>query len=330
MSRIAIGQIEAFYWTAELGSVQKAAAKLNIAQPTVSLRLRQLEAELSAPMVERYGRGLRLTREGHAFLVHARSVIEAYQAMLSRAETQSIRGPLRIGLAEGFAIACLPLLIPALAKAFPDLQPEWTVATSSGLEQDLIDGHLDLTILVDAIGHHHLRVRPLGLQKTVWAASKTLEISGRASAATLSRFTVVTTPPPTPMHRATMGWFTDSGTQAKSLCICTSLSLAAQLVAAGLGIGVFPANMVAAYPLPGAIVPLVSDPPLPNGRVYVADRVTADAVRTDAVFRVFQAVTQSIGYFEGQGSGTGRSIPGRSRPGASGLAQMRGKQGDVS
>jgi DNA-binding transcriptional LysR family regulator len=309
MSRIAIGQIEAFYWTAELGSVQKAAEKLNVAQPTVSLRLRQLEAELSAAVVERYGRGLRLTREGHAFLVHARSVMEAYQAMLSQAEAQSIRGPVRIGLAEGFAIACLPLLIPALAKAFPDLQPEWTVATSSSLEQNLIGGQLDLTLIVDAIGHQHLRLRPLGLQRNVWAASKTLKIKGRPSAETLSRFTVVTTPPPTPMHRATTGWFTDSGAQAGSLCICTSLSLAAQLVAAGLGIGVFPANMVAAYPLPGAIVPLASEPPLINGRVYVADRVTADAARTDAVFRVFQEVTQSIGYFVGQGSAGSRRQP---------------------
>jgi DNA-binding transcriptional LysR family regulator len=309
MSRIAIGQIEAFYWTAELGSVQKAAEKLNVAQPTVSLRLRQLEAELSATVVERYGRGLRLTREGHAFLMHARSVMEAYRAMLSQAETQSIRGPLRIGLAEGFAIACLPLLIPALAKAFPDLRPEWTVATSSSLEQNLIGGQLDLTLIVDAIGHHHLRLRPLGLQRNVWAASKTLKIRGRPSAERLSRFTVVTTPPPTPMHRATTGWFTDSGTQATSLCICTSLSLAAQLVAAGLGIGVFPTNMVAAYPLPGAIVPLASDPPLPNGRVYIADRVTADAARTDAVFRVFQEVTQSIGYFVGQGSAGSRRQP---------------------
>ena len=37
MSCITIGQLEAFFWTTELGSVQRAAAKLNLAQPTVSL-----------------------------------------------------------------------------------------------------------------------------------------------------------------------------------------------------------------------------------------------------------------------------------------------------
>src|SRR5258708_6946725 len=127
MSRITIAQIEAFYWVAELGSVHKAALKLNVTQPTVSLRLRQLEVELTAPVLERHGRGVRVTPSGHTFLAKARLVLDAYAQMQSSSPQNSIGGVLRIGLAEGFAVGCLPHLVPALARQYPLLRPEWTV-----------------------------------------------------------------------------------------------------------------------------------------------------------------------------------------------------------
>jgi DNA-binding transcriptional LysR family regulator len=299
MGRVTIAQLEAFFWTVELGSVQRAAARLNVAQPTLSLRLRQLETEVAFPLLERSGRGLRMTRDGHAFLSHARSVLDAYRRMLNSSRGSSVSGTLRIGLAEGFAVACLPHLIPALARAFPQLQPEWTVATSAGLEKDLVDGNLDLAVLVDPVGHRDIRLMPLGLQKTVWAGSRQLAIKAGVSARQLSRFTIITTPPPTPMYRVTIGWFAEGGEQPGPLCICTSLNAAAQLVVAGLGVGAFPARMVAAYQSQGAVA-IVSDPPLADGRVHVADRVSADRSQTAAIVRVLEKVTRSIGYFEPQ------------------------------
>jgi DNA-binding transcriptional LysR family regulator len=298
MGRITIPQLEAFFWTTELGSVQKAATRLNVAQPTLSLRLRQLDAAVESPLLERAGRGLRMTRHGHIFLNQAKQVLDAYRQMENASTASALSGVLRIGLAEGFATACLPALIPALRAEFPQLQPEWKVATSAGLEQDLVEANLDLAVLVDAVGHRNIRLAPLGMQKTVWAASRKLRIKPRATASELSRFTVITTPPPTAMYRATVGWFADAGRQPGALCICTSLNAAAQLVGEGLGVGVFPARMIEAYRMADDLVALVCEPPLAPGRVYVADRVTADPARTAAIIRVCQDVTSSIGYFE--------------------------------
>ncbi len=56
--RITLAQLEAFFWVARLGSVHMAARQLNLAQPTVSLRLRDLEARLGTALFERAGRGL--------------------------------------------------------------------------------------------------------------------------------------------------------------------------------------------------------------------------------------------------------------------------------
>jgi DNA-binding transcriptional LysR family regulator len=298
MNNVTIAQLEAFYWTVELGAVHRAAVKLKLAQPTISLRLRQLEAEVGSQLLERSGRGLRITREGNAFLTHAKLVLDAYRQMRTASAAPSMTGTIRIGLAEGFAVACLPPLIPLLDREFPLLRPEWTVATSSGLEQDLIRGKLDVAVVVDAIGHRNIRLTPIGSQKTVWAASNRFDIEAGASPYTLSRFRIVTTPPPTSMYRTMIGWFALGHQQPGPLCICSSVDVAAQLVGAGLGIGAFPSRMIEAYRAAGNIVAIASDPPLEDGHVYVADRAMADQNRTAAIIRVLEEMTQSIGYFD--------------------------------
>jgi DNA-binding transcriptional LysR family regulator len=297
MSRFSIAQLEAFYWTAELGSVQKAAEKLNIAQPTLSLRLRQLESDLSSPVLERAGRGIRLTREGHTFLRHTRLVLSAHRELQASSQVAEVSGALRFGVAEGFAVACLPRLIPSLRDEFPLLRPEWTVGTSTGLEQNLIDGRLDLAILVDPIGQRDIRLSSLGIQSNVWAAAASAGLHGGETPAELARLTIITTPPPTPMYRLTTSWFADRQQQPGPLCICSSLNASLQLVSAGIGIGVFPGRMVEAFPAAGAVVTFQSDPPLQSGRVYVADRTDSDHARTATIVRTLEGLTRAMDYF---------------------------------
>jgi DNA-binding transcriptional LysR family regulator len=311
MSRITIPQLEAFHWVAELGSVHKAAARLNVTQPTLSLRLRKLEAALAAPVLEPHGRGVRVTRAGHAFLAKARLVLDAHAQLGSATARAALSGQLRVGLAEGFAVACLPHLVPAFAKRHPLLRPEWTVTTSAALEQELIAGTLDLAVLVDPIGDRALRLVPLGPQPNVWAGPPRLAKKTRVTPRELARLTVVTTPPPTSMYRNTIAWFAAAEEKPGALCVCTSVNAAAQLVAAGIGVGVFPARMVEACRPAGTLAVIRTEPALPAGRVFVADHVSADPERTEAALRVLEGVTASLGYFAP--TPRGRTEPKRRR-----------------
>jgi DNA-binding transcriptional LysR family regulator len=76
------------------------------------------------------------------------------------------------------------------------------------------------------------------------------------------------------------------------MCLCTSVNIPAQLVGAGMGIGVFPARMVGAHPMGGGLVALQARPALPPGRVYVVDRAGDDQSRTEAVMRVMTSVSR--------------------------------------
>jgi DNA-binding transcriptional LysR family regulator len=59
------------------------------------------------------------------------------------------------------------------------LQVDLVIATSAGLEQDLSDDRLDLAVLVDALGRPNLRLVPLGMQETIWAAAPSWRLPGR-------------------------------------------------------------------------------------------------------------------------------------------------------
>ncbi|WP_147707645.1 helix-turn-helix domain-containing protein, partial [Microvirga massiliensis] len=72
--RITLAHLEAFVWIARLGSVKEAARQLNLAQPTISLRLRDLEDETRTVLFERSS-GMRLTHEGEALLGHATTIL---------------------------------------------------------------------------------------------------------------------------------------------------------------------------------------------------------------------------------------------------------------
>jgi DNA-binding transcriptional LysR family regulator len=297
MNNFSIAQLSAFRWVAELGSVQKAADRLNITQPSVSLRMKQLEAEVELPLFERHGRGVRLTRHGHLFLSRARPVLDAYEELQSKNHATSLVGPIRVGLAEGFAVASMPTLIAQLRHDFPLLRPEWAVSTSAGLEQQLADGELDLAIIVDPLGLRNIRLFALGVQSNCWAVSSQVFPDVGSTRLELSNLTIITTPPPTAMYRATLGWFAEEKVTPTNLCLCSSLNAAVQLVAAGLGAGIFPTKVVDAYPREGTLRKLDVEDSLRPGRVFVADRTTSDEARTHAMITVIEQSARQLAYF---------------------------------
>lgn len=67
--------------TSETGSMNKAAEKLYISQPTLTSAIKELEAEAGITIFNRTRRGVTLTQEGQEFIMHARQVYFQYEML---------------------------------------------------------------------------------------------------------------------------------------------------------------------------------------------------------------------------------------------------------
>jgi DNA-binding transcriptional LysR family regulator len=142
------------------------AAALGYSPSTVSQQLALLEKEAGARLLDKAGRGVRLTDAGHLLARHARvllSAAEAAQADLA-ALSGDIRGTVRAG---GLQSAARRLLIPAVARMKADRPQVRVEIFERGLEQSLPGLRLGTVDLV--IGDEydsHPRPRPAGLRFT--------------------------------------------------------------------------------------------------------------------------------------------------------------------
>ena len=76
-------QLENFIMVAKEGNLTRAAAKLNLSQPTLSASISRLEEELGLKLFDRVGRQIVLNKDGKVFLEHAEILICDYRTMLA-------------------------------------------------------------------------------------------------------------------------------------------------------------------------------------------------------------------------------------------------------
>lgn len=294
--RITLAQIEAFYWTAQLGSVQRAADQLHLAQPTVSLRLKELSTTLASDLFHRGSRGLEITAQGRDLLPRATAIMAEMRGIKEREFDPKVVGQLRVGLAEGFAVTCLAPLLAGLSEDHPALEPEWTVTTSTLLEGMLIDNRLDVAVLLNPLGDEKLELRPLGPQPTQWVAPSTWHLPSEITPKVLADRPIISNPPPSAMYRQVTHWFALQGLKPERIIICNSVAVIGELVAAALGAGILPASMARRYVAAGTVQPLSCTPDIENGRLFIGFRADIVDAKIFAFQRTTERVLQEIGY----------------------------------
>lgn len=295
--RITVAQLEAFFWTARLGSVQQAALQLNLAQPTVSLRLRDLQQELGTELFERVGRSLRLTHNGEALIPSARSVLDEIARVRERVGSRdNVSGVIRVGVAETFAIVCLPSLLRRLGDDFPALRLELVVATSSDLQREVSEHLLDVAFVVHPTEDARLSLTPLGAQQVGWFAAPSLKLGATVRPKDLQQVPIITNPTPSSMYRQIMDWFGTAGLEPARLDLCTSVTVIAHLVEAGVSAGFLPRKLIESQLERGSICPLRTIPAVAPARVYAAHRAAECTRAVDVVIRTTRQVLSEIDF----------------------------------
>ena len=128
-----------------------AAVACDVTQPTLSGQLRRLEDELDVELIDRSRQPVVPTAAGERVVEEAREVLAARDRLTSIAtEIQDrVTGTLRLGMLPTLSPYLLPLLLPALEAAYPDLSlvlREWpTHELLDALHADTLDAALIAT-----------------------------------------------------------------------------------------------------------------------------------------------------------------------------------------
>lgn len=116
-------QIRLFLEIVRAGGFHRAAASLRVAQPAISVAIRNLEEELGVTLFDRERKKVQLTAEGRAFLRRATALEELLrETELEMGELRGVeRGELRLGLPSMLASHVFPEVITGFRQRYPGL-----------------------------------------------------------------------------------------------------------------------------------------------------------------------------------------------------------------
>ncbi|NLA64444.1 MAG: LysR family transcriptional regulator [Leucobacter sp.] len=139
---------------ATTGSLTAAAASLGLSQPAVSQRIKRVETRLSVPLIERQGRGIRLTTAGVILAEHARTVVAEIDAAL--AAIDDLRGErggsLRLVGFPSASATIVPAIMRGLEAEAPEVSLQYREAEPPAAIAMLRDGEVDCALIFDYEG----------------------------------------------------------------------------------------------------------------------------------------------------------------------------------
>ncbi|GAA4217776.1 LysR family transcriptional regulator [Sagittula sp. NFXS13] len=163
MRNITLKQMRYFQALARHGHFGHAASACAISQPALSVQIRDLEAELGQPLVERGPRQVRLTAFGESFLARVTDILKQVDDLgdFARSARGAMMQRLRLGIIPTIAPYLLPRLIGHITAEFPGLDLHVRETLTPRLITELIDGRIDAALLALPISEPSLTEVPL-------------------------------------------------------------------------------------------------------------------------------------------------------------------------
>lgn len=155
--------LRSFITVASAGSISRAAETLHIAQPALSLQMKNLELELGVQLLERVPKGIRLTEPGHRLLDHANHLVRQFEIACDdvRDSGTSPRGSVVIGLPQSIAKQLMLPLVQLTLARWPHIRLGITELSTGFVPAQVLAGHLDLGIVFQTEENPALRFEQL-------------------------------------------------------------------------------------------------------------------------------------------------------------------------
>lgn len=237
-----VHQLRIFSAVAENLSFTRAAEILFMTQSGVSHQITRLEQSIGTRLLDRHARNVSLTHAGKVLLEHSRRVFTALDDALTatRHASNPDSGVLRIGASVTACQYIVPEALREFRESFPDYSLRITPGDGPAVTQGLLDGALDLGILVrhdrqSKLTYHELFHDELGFIVSPlhpWARA------GKANRRELSQQRMILYSRQSTTFRLVEQYFVRAKSELRDWIELGSIEAIKELVKLGLGVGV--------------------------------------------------------------------------------------------
>jgi DNA-binding transcriptional LysR family regulator len=258
-------------------NISRAAERLGISQPTLTLAVQRLESQFGLPLLIRSKAGVKMTLAGQKLVSQARILLHEWDRIRDDAiKTESeLRGRYTIGCHPSVALYSVPTFLGKMLIENPGLEVRLVHDLSRRITEEVISFKIDFGIVVNPWEHPDLVIRPLCTDEiSIWVAKKASPLQSATSGKG-----VMICDPDLVQSQFILKQLAKRGMHFPRLVTTSNLEVVSSLVAAGAGAGILPGR-VARHVKSYGLKPLLKDGPQYDDKICLVYR--ADAQRSKA------------------------------------------------
>lgn len=282
--------IRAFVTIAHAGNFTRAAARLHVSQPALTVQIRRLEETVGARLFDRNSRSVALTQTGRELLpILTRSLSDMEQALRdARALGDGSSGTVRLACLPTFAASTLPELIQGFRRRVPQARFQVRDVVASAVNALVRNEEVDVGLTGGHSVDATLDILQTGEDRLVIVCPKTHALA-RKRKVTVDDFAampLVLTAPGTSVRAVVDAALSNARCMPDIACEPMYMMTAVAMVRGGLGISVLPESAREVHAERGLVTRPIDDPAfvrpiaLVKKRGRTLPRVTEDFVGT--------------------------------------------------
>ena len=228
----------------EQKSVTKAAKKLFISQPSVSVVISDLEKKYNVKLFMRIRNRLVITEEGRELYTRACNVLNNFDDFETLAFENNSSNIVKIGTSLTIGTFLLPSLLKELQKQYPQAQYKVKIFPKEKIENMLLQGELDFGLVENAVNHSELIAQQFYEDKLVAVCAPDFSAPETLNVQELKNFPLILREKGSATRDFFDGYLKQYGTELFPFIETSNPQAAINCAKEGLGITILPLSMV--------------------------------------------------------------------------------------
>jgi DNA-binding transcriptional LysR family regulator len=256
--------IRAFVTVVNAGNFTRAAARLHLSQPALTIQIRRLEEIVGARLFDRNSRSVALTQTGRELLPLLQRSLDDMERVLRDARALGVgsSGTVRLACLPTFAASTLPDLIQAFRKRVPQAGFQIRDVVASTVNSLVRNEEADIGLTGGDVFDTSMEVLYEGADRLIVVCPKTHALARKrqVSITDVARTPLVLTAKGTSVRSVVDAALEDVGCAPEIACEPTYMMTAVAMVRGGLGVTILPATAREVHAEPDLVAKPIDNP----------------------------------------------------------------------